>query len=67
MTVAGLSVQLCGLRFVMDCMLAVPVGQVCVVRGLLVLLGLVVFCGFVEMIGCPLMVAGSVMVMLPSL
>ena len=59
--------KLSGLGLVMNRMLAVPVGQVRVVRGLLVFLGLVVFCGFVEMIGRLLVMTSSVMVMFPSL
>lgn len=65
--VALLGVQFRGLGVVMNCMLIVSVGNVCVVRSLFVFLRLVVFRCFFVMVGRPLMVMGSVMVVLPSL
>jgi hypothetical protein len=51
----------------MHCLLIVSVGKVCVVRSLFVFLGLIIFRRLVVMVYRPLMVTGSVMVMLPSL
>jgi hypothetical protein len=65
--VAPFGMQFRSLSVVMNCMLIVSVSQVCVVRSLFVLLGLVVFGCFFVMVGCPLMMTISVMVMLPSL
>ena len=66
-TVAPLGVQLCCLGIVMNCKLVVSVGKVRVVSSLFALLSLVVFRCLFEMVGCLLMVTGSVMVMFPSL
>jgi hypothetical protein len=60
-------VQFRGLGVVMNCVLIVFVSKVCMVRRLFVLLGLVVFRCLFVVVGRPLMVTGSVMVMLPSL
>ena len=59
--------QFRGLGVVMHCLLIVSVGKVCVVRSLFVFLGLIIFRRLVVMVYRPLMVTGSVMVMLPSL
>ena len=61
------SVQFRSLAVMMNCMLTVPVSQVCVVRSLFVLLGLIVFRCLVVMVGRFLMMTSSVMVVLPSL
>jgi len=58
--------QLRRLDVVMKCMLTVPVSQVRVVRGLLVLLRLIVFRRLVVMVCRFLMITRSVMVMLPG-
>jgi hypothetical protein len=60
-------VQFRGLGVVMNCVLIVSMGKVCVVRSLFVLLGLVVFRCLFVMVACQLVVTGSVMVMFPSL
>jgi hypothetical protein len=65
--VALLGMQFRSLGIVMNCVLIVSVSQVCVVRSPFVLLGLVVFRCLFVMEGRPLMVAGGVMVVLPSL
>ncbi len=67
MVVALLGVQCGGLGVVMNCVLIVPVGQVCMMRRLFVLLGLVVFRCLFIVVGRLLMVTGSVMIVLPSL
>jgi hypothetical protein len=61
-----LSVQLRCLGVMMNCTLTITMSQICVVRRLFMLLGLVVFGGLIEMVGCLLMMASGVMVMLPS-
>jgi hypothetical protein len=60
-------VQFRGLGVVMNCVLIVSVGKVCMVRRLFVLLGFVVFRCLFVVVDRPLMVMGSVMVMLSSL
>jgi hypothetical protein len=61
-----LSVQLRCLGVMMNRTLTITMSQICVVRRLFMLLGLVVFGGLIEMVGCLLMMASGVMVMLPS-
>jgi hypothetical protein len=51
----------------MNGVLIVCVSQVCVVRSFFVLFGLVVFRRLVKVIGRPLMMTTSVMIMFPSL
>jgi hypothetical protein len=50
-----------------NCMLAVSVSQIRVLRSLFVLLGLVVFRSLVEMVGRSLVMTSGMMIMLPGL
>jgi hypothetical protein len=65
--VATLGMQFRSFSVVMNCVLIVPVSQVCVVRSLFVLLGCIVFRCLFVVEGCPLMMSSSLLVMLPSL
>ena len=63
---ALLGMQLRCLGLMMNCMLAMTMSQICVVRFLFVFLGLVVFRCLVVMVSRFFMITSGVMIMLPS-